>query len=173
MSQTRSALRLLAFSLLSAGLSKADCIPIAEAKQHIGEIRCVTGKVVRVKQGNRGVHFLDFCEEYRTCPFTVVIFAGDLRNVGNVRRLQGTVVEVHGPVKMYDGRAEIVLKQARQLTGEAAQIPALPKTYDVEKKGRYSAGKFSYPKPAHKPRKKRQTAPIQTEEESDPPGSPE
>jgi hypothetical protein len=103
----------------------------------------------------------------------VVVFPSDLKNVGDVRQLQGSIVELHGPVKLYDGRAEIVLTHARQLTGEAAQIPALPRNYDVEKKGRYSAGKFSYPKPARKPRKKRQTRPIQTEEESDPPGSPE
>jgi len=56
------------------------------------------------------------------------------------------MVEIHGPVKLYDNRAEIILNDLRQLKGEAAQIPPLPKTYDVEKRGRYSAGKFSYPK---------------------------
>jgi hypothetical protein len=29
----------------------------------------------------------------------VVIFAVDLKNVGDVRQLQGRVIEVHGPVK--------------------------------------------------------------------------
>jgi hypothetical protein len=157
------------FGLLLPTLSFAECISINEAKNHIGETRCVTGKVVRVKQGNRGVHFLDFCEDYRLCPFTVVVFPGDLKGVGDVRQLQGKIIEVHGPVKEYDGRAEIVLQQARQLTGEAAWIPPLPKGYDVEKKGRYSAGKFRYPKPSRRPKKKRQRAPIPTEEESDPP----
>lgn len=46
----------------------ADCIPIHQAGQHIGETKCVTGKVIRVKVGNKGVHFLDFCEDAMACP---------------------------------------------------------------------------------------------------------
>jgi hypothetical protein len=81
-------------------------------------------------------------------------------------------VEIHGPVKIYDSRAEIILREARQLTGEAAQIPPLPKNFDVEKKGRFSAGKFSYPQSPRKASRKRGTAAVQTEDQSDPPGSP-
>jgi len=78
-----------------------------EAKKHISETRCVSGKVLRVKEGNRGVTFLDFCEDYLVCPFTVVVFPSDLKHVGDLRQLQGKMVEIHGPVKEYDGRAEI------------------------------------------------------------------
>jgi hypothetical protein len=163
----------LMLALLLPTLARADCIAIAEAKKHVGETRCVTGKVVRVKAGSRGVTFFDFCEDYRLCPFTVVVFPSDLKSVGDVRQLQGRMVEVHGPVIEYDGRAEIILKQPRQLTGEGAQIPPLPRDYDVTNKGRYSAGKFSYPKAAKKPRRKRQTAPVPTEEPIDASGSPE
>ena len=53
-----------------------------EAKKHISETRCVSGKVLRVKEGNRGVTFLDFCEDYLVCPFTVVVFPSDLKHVG-------------------------------------------------------------------------------------------
>jgi hypothetical protein len=131
-----SALPTLVVALLFPTVSTADCIAFTEAKRHIGETRCVSGKVLRVKEGNRGVTFLDFCEDYRVCPFTVVVFPGNLRRVGDVRQLQGKVVEIHGPVKLYDGRAEIILERAGQLAGDAGQIPPLPKGYDVEKKGR-------------------------------------
>ena len=163
-----SALPTLIVVLLFPAISIADCIAITEAKKHVGETRCVSGKVLRVKEGNRGVTFLDFCEDYRVCPFTVVVFPSNLKHVGDVRQLQGKVVEIHGPVKLYDGRAEIVLERAGQLTGDAGQIPPLPKGYDVEKKGRYNAAKFSHPKSGRKAKKKRQTAPSQTEEEFDP-----
>jgi len=146
----------------------ADCIPITEAQNHVGETRCVTGVVYRVERGNRGVHFLDFCEDYRVCPFTVVVFPSDLKNVGDIRQLKGKTVEVHGPVKQFDGRAEIVLAEARQLRGQAASIPPLPKNYDVENKGHYSAGKFSRPK-AKKTYKKRQPAKIPIEVPEDEP----
>jgi hypothetical protein len=72
---------------------------------------------------------------------------GDLKNVGDIRQLEGRLIEVHGQVKEYDGRAEIILEEYRQLSGSTARIPPLPKNYDVEKKGRYSAGTFSHPKP--------------------------
>ena len=72
-------------------------------------------------------------------------------------------MEIHGPVKEYDGRAEIVLQEARQLGGEGASIPPLPKNFDVEKQGHFSAGKFSHPKARHKSRKKRQPAKVPLE----------
>ena len=127
-------------------LAASDCLPIREAKQHVGETKCVTGKVLRVKAGARGVHFVDFCEDQMTCPFTVVVFPHDLKDVGDVRRLAGKVIEIRGPVKLYDGRAEIILNRVSQLTGGSTLIPPLPKNYDVEKQGHYSAGRMHPPK---------------------------
>ena len=157
-------------TLLFPALSAADCIPITEARQHIGEEQCVTGKVVRVKHGSQGVTFFEFCQDSMVCPFTVVVFPHDLRNVGDVSQLQNKVIEVRGPVKEYDGRAEIILQQLRQLGGEGRRIPPLPQNYDVENKGHYSAGKFSLPRAQNKTYKKRQTAklPIQIPTDSEP-----
>jgi hypothetical protein len=146
---------------------RADCISISEAKNHVGETRCITGKVVRVKSGDRGVHYLDFCEDYRTCPFTVVVFPRDLKSVGDIRQLQGREVEIHGPVKEYDGRAEVILQEARQLGGEGSRIPPLPKNYDAEQKGRFSPGKMGHPKTRTTTKKKQPAKiPIEIPEDS-------
>ena len=118
----------------------SDCLPIQQAGQHVGETKCVTGKVLKVKVGSRGVHFLDFCEDQMACPFTVVVFSHDLKDVGDVRRLAGRTIEIRGAVKSYDGRAEIILNRVSQISGGALLIPPLPKDYDVEKQGHYSAG---------------------------------
>jgi hypothetical protein len=158
----------LLLTLLFPALSAADCIPIAEARQHIGEDQCVTGKVVRVKHASRGVTLFDFCQDSMVCPFTVVVFSHDLKHIGDVSQLQNQVIEVHGPVKEYDGRAEIVLQQLRQLGGEGLRIPRLPKNYDVENKGHYSAGTFSLPKPAYKTYPKKQLAKIPIDIPPDP-----
>ena len=146
--------------LFPASFVAADCIPITEARLHIGEDKCVTGKVLRVKHGSRGITLFDFCQDSMVCPFTVVVFAHDLKRIGDVNQLQNRVIEIHGPVKEYDGRAEIVLEQSRQLGGDGLRIPPLPKNYDVEKKGHYSAGRFSLPKPAYATHKKKQPAKI-------------
>ena len=131
-------------------LSASDCIPFHEANLHVGEVQCVTGKVVRVKPASGGVHYVDFCEDQAACPFTVVVFAHDLKDVGDIRRLEGRTIEINGAVKMYDGRAEIILSRIGQLHGGASLIPPLPKNYDVEKQGHYSAGRLH---PTKKPKK--------------------
>lgn len=163
----------LLLTIFVAGTASAECIPFSEARRHIGERTCITGKVLRIQTGRRGVHYLDFCEDYRTCPFSVVIFASDLRQVGDIRLLEGKVAEIHGSIKGYDGRAEIILKDISQLGGESARIPKLPKNYDVENQGRYSAGMLvrpSQPKTSHP---KRQTAslPITVPNDEGPAGS--
>jgi hypothetical protein len=144
-----AALVALIVTLGALPLSASDCLPIQQASQHIGETKCVTGKVIRVKVGLKGVHFLDFCEDQMACPFTVVVFSHDLKDVGDVRRLAGRTVEIKGDVKLYDGRPEIILRRISQIEGGAAMIPPLPKNYDVENRGHFSPGRM-YPskKPA-------------------------
>jgi hypothetical protein len=143
----------LAFVLLSANtLSASDCIRIHEAGQHIGETKCVSGQVLRVEVGAKGVHFLDFCEDQIACPFTVVVFSNDLKDVGDVRRLAGRTIEIRGALKLYDGRPEIILNRISQISGGAAMIPPLPKNYDVENRGHFSAGRLY---PSKKPSKKK------------------
>jgi hypothetical protein len=129
-------------------MSAADCLEIQQARQHIGETKCVLGKVLRVKVGAKGVHFLDFCQDQMACPFTVVVFPHDLKDVGDVRRLAGHLIEVRGPVKLYDDRAEIVLNRVSQISGGSTLIPPLPKNYDVENRGKFSAGHL---RPTKKP----------------------
>ena len=97
--------------------SAVECIPIAEARQHIGEDQCVSPKAVHVKHAGRGVTLFDFCQDSTVCPFTVVVFAHVLKRIGDVSQLQNKVIEVHGPVKEYAGRAEIVLQQLRATRG--------------------------------------------------------
>jgi hypothetical protein len=144
--------------LLAPLLSASDCLPIREAGHHVGETKCVTGKVIRVKVGLKGVHYLDFCEDQIACPFTVVVFPSDLKDVGDVRRLAGRTIEVHGAVKLYDSRAEIILKRISQIAGGAALIPPLPKDYDVENRGHYSAGRVRPPKKPAKTKAKPNTS---------------
>ena len=133
-------------------LSAADCIPIQEAAAHVGETKCVTGKVHRVKVAAKGVHLLDFCEDQMACPFSVVVFAHDLKDVGDVRRLEGRTIDIRGDVKLYEGRPEIILRRISQIEGGAAMIPPLPKNYDVENRGHFSAGRLY---PSKKPAKKK------------------
>jgi hypothetical protein len=143
-------LALLTILFAAPLLAASDCVSIQDASQHVGETKCVTGKIVRVQAGVKGVQFLDFCEDQMACPFTVVVFAHDLKDVGDIRRLAGRMIEIKGPVKLYDGRAEIILNRISQIAGGAALIPPLPKNYDVENRGHFSPGRL---RPSKKPAK--------------------
>jgi hypothetical protein len=153
----------LVLLLAGAASASAECVPFPDARHHIGKTACVSGTVVHVKEGSKGVTYLDFCEDYRTCPFTVVVFASDLKHVGDVRPLKGRAIEIKGTIQDYDGRAEIILRHPQQLGKDASLVPPLPKNYDVERRGRYSPGKFSYPKSSKKQQKK-QGPPVAIEE---------
>jgi hypothetical protein len=130
--------KLLVSILLWSSTAAAKCIPYTEADNKIGDQTCVTGTVVKVAQSNSGTFFLNFCEKYRDCPFTVVVFPSSLKNVGDVRALEGKTIEIFGKITSWRGHAEIVLKDARQLKGEFAKLPPVPKEYDVERKGKFS-----------------------------------
>ncbi|HKF05667.1 MAG TPA: hypothetical protein VKB49_25330 [Candidatus Sulfotelmatobacter sp.] len=140
-------------------LTASDCVPFQEAGDHVDETKCITGKVLRVKVGESGVHFLDFCEDQAACPFVVVVFSHDLKDVGDVRRLAGRTIEIVGNVKLYEGRPEIILSRISQIRGGAAMIPPLPKSYDVENRGHFSAGRLY---PSKKPRKAPRSKPNPT-----------
>jgi len=72
------------FLLIAATrLLAAECIPFTAAPKHVGTSKCITGKVVKVTRLDSGTTFLNFCEDYRTCPFQVVVFRSDLRHVGD------------------------------------------------------------------------------------------
>jgi DNA/RNA endonuclease YhcR with UshA esterase domain len=160
--------RILALSICIIDIAPAfaDCVSFSDAHQHIGKTQCVRGTIFNVKEGNKGVTFLDFCENSDTCPFTVVVFADDLRHVGDVRQLKGRAIEINGTIQDYDGRAEIILRHPRQLGKDAILVPPLPKNYDVERRGKYSAGKFKYPK-APKQTRKKQGRPVDIEDSSE------
>lgn len=173
MRPTRAHLRLALLLMAIPVFAAAECIPYTEAPKKIGETTCVTGKVVKVAHSARsGTHFLNFCDDYKNCPFSVVIFSRNLPDVGDVRWLEGKTIEIHGKIKEYKGQAEIVLSDVRQLTGEAAKLPPLPKQYDAATKGSYSAGEFrpeSKSKSKTKPKRKKGDNADAGEADPDPP----
>src|SRR3954471_7862150 len=119
---------LITLALLTS-FAQSECISPEQTRNRTGSRACVSGKVLKVVAG-RGVHFLDFCEDYSKCPFTVVVFDRDLRDVGDVRQLEGKLIEVHGNIVQYEGRSEIILKDSRQLKGGSPKLPPVPKAYD-------------------------------------------
>ena len=95
--------------------SSTGCIDFRDAAAHLGETSCVSGRVLRVFTSKSGNSFLDFCADYRDCPFTSVIFESDHSKFGNVGTLAGRLVEIYGTVVQYQGHAEIVIRDPGQI----------------------------------------------------------
>ncbi len=145
----------------------AACSPFTEAKRLIGTRQCIRGTVVKAARAGEGRTFLDFCEDYRVCPFAVVIFDEDLRHLGALDSLVGRTIEIRGKVKDYDGQAEIVLQNVGQLGGEIRKLPPVPREFDVEQQGKFSAGTFHAAK-ARKASHRKATLPTTVDMEQDP-----
>lgn len=154
--------RFLLLLLFAVPLLAKDCIPFEQAPDHIGKTICVTGKVLKVAQTPKGMFFLDFCENYKQCPFTVVVFRSSLNKVGDVRALEGQQIEITGKIKEWNGRAEIILKDRLQLDGLVSNLPPMPKDYEADRHGYFSAGKYSGARSSH-PTHKRTSRPSDGE----------
>jgi hypothetical protein len=94
---------------------QGGCIDIRDAGRHTGENSCVQGRVLRVFTARSGSTFLDFCQDYHNCPFGSVIFATDRSRFGNLGSLEGIKVEISGEITTYNGRAEIIIRDPKQI----------------------------------------------------------
>lgn len=163
-------MRTLLCAVALCGVASAACVPFTEAKKYVDDEVCITGKVLKVAKSPRsGTRFLNFCEDYRECPFTVVVFAKDLEHVGDVSKLEGREIKIYGKVREYKGQPEIILNDVRQLKGERVKLPPVPKNYDAANRGHYSAGTFARPEQNKPKRKNRKPhGPVQTEQPEEP-----
>jgi endonuclease YncB( thermonuclease family) len=100
----------------------AKHLDYTEAPNHVGEYACVSGKIDHVYTSQRGTVFLDFCPDYKTCPFGVVIFNEDAHKFPNPEQYEGKTLEITGLIKSYQGRPEIVLNTPDQI-----KIPLPPR----------------------------------------------
>ncbi len=98
----------------AAPLSAGD-INYTEAVNHIGERARVHGTLVDAYTAASGTVFLDFCASYKSCPFSGVIFADDVKKFGDLSRYAGQKVILTGLISSYQGRAEIKLSEPSQL----------------------------------------------------------
>jgi len=93
----------------------ADCVDIRNAAPLAGKTGCVTGRVLKVFTSRGGNTFFDFCEDYRNCPFTSVIFSSDKNKFGDVQSLAGRQIEIRGAVTVYQAKPEIVIRDPEQI----------------------------------------------------------
>jgi len=112
----------------------ATRIDYTEAPNHIGEYACVSGKIDHVYTSQKGTTFLNFCPDYKTCPFGAVIFGSNAYKFPNPGQYEGKTVEITGLIRSYQGRPEIILNdpgQIKILPLKLSSIKETPALYRV------------------------------------------
>lgn len=87
----------------------------ADAINHIGENATIEGVVFDVYKTSSGMEFIDFCKNYKTCPFTAVIFSSDTQKFKNLDEFKNCKVDISGNIKSYNGKAEIIINNPSQI----------------------------------------------------------
>ena len=95
--------------------SPSTRINFTQAPENIGKVVCVTGKVDHVYTSDKGTVFINFCSDYKNCPFGAVIFDSSVSKFPNPQQYTGKIVEITGFITAYQGRAEIVLDSPDQI----------------------------------------------------------
>lgn len=91
-------------------------IDYTEAIKHVGDLASVRGILIDAHTSASGTVFLDFCKNYKSCTFSGVIFADDVKKFGDLSRYNGTVVTLTGKISSYQGKAEIILSSPSQIS---------------------------------------------------------
>lgn len=116
----RSLLTALCLTLsLAPALAQTAAPPTitpADAKAHVGQTAAIQASVSAVRTSRSGVTFIDMDGLYPDNRFAAVIFVDDIGKFPGVKALEGKTVTVSGPVQLYQGRPEIVLKSAAQIS---------------------------------------------------------
>jgi DNA/RNA endonuclease YhcR with UshA esterase domain len=106
----------LALGLVTAAMpARAETIGPGDVKGHAGQTVTVEAAISDVRTLRSGVTFIDIGGRYPDNDFTAVIFASDAAKFPNASALDGKTVVISGPVQLYQGRPEIILKSADQL----------------------------------------------------------
>jgi endonuclease YncB( thermonuclease family) len=112
-------------------------ISYTEAPNHVGEYACVIGRVDHVYTSQKGTTFINFCPDYKTCPFGAVIFISDAYKFPNPNQYEGKIVEITGLIRSYQSRPEIILNDPAQIkilslnSSFTKEAPALCRVVEV------------------------------------------
>lgn len=86
-----------------------------DAANYIGKNATVSGIPLKIYSSTGGTVFFDYCTNYKTCPFSVVIFADDAKNFPNITAYTDETISVTGILKSYNGHAEIDVTDPSQI----------------------------------------------------------
>lgn len=96
-----------------------DEVPFSQASRCLGETRQVIGRIDHVSISKTGMLFVNFCVNWRACPFTAVVFKEKVPAFDGIGRYVGAEVAISGKVISFQGHTQIVLESLDQIVVRA------------------------------------------------------
>lgn len=97
-------------------LMAENSIIFYEAHANIGKDLWVVGVIDHVFISTKGNHFLNFCADFRECPFSAVIFSDSVKHFeDDIESWSGREIYIYGEVSVYEGRSQIIVERAEQV----------------------------------------------------------
>jgi hypothetical protein len=110
------AIRIMLFALLLAtGSARAASFPDSAAASHVSQTVTIQGTVSGVHVSDKGTVFINFGPPYPNQDFTAVIFASAAPQFGDVKRFTGRKLSVTGPISVWKGKPETIVRAPSQL----------------------------------------------------------
>ena len=102
--------------MLTAASAHAETIAPNDAPNHVGQNVTVEGTVSEVDHASSGnMTFIDMGGHYPNNTFAAIIFKDDAGKFPDVDTLNGKTIDVTGLIRLYQGRAEIILSDPAQI----------------------------------------------------------
>ena len=108
----------LLFCAIVVYADKPIMIKESEAIQYVGKEVEVRGRVVYVTTSTLGTTFINFGGQYPNQRFAGFIAAGSpIANDQRLTMIQGKIITITGTIQLRDGKPEIEIVSANQITG--------------------------------------------------------
>ena len=112
----------LFLSVITTRADKPPVIKDPEAIQYVGKEVEVRGRVVSVTTSPLGTAFINFGQDYPNQTFAGFIAAGSpIATDQRLSMIQGKTISITGTVQLRDGKPEIEIVSANQITGLDSQ----------------------------------------------------
>jgi hypothetical protein len=121
---------LLSVAALPCAARSKLCVTAEQASRMLNKDVCITAHVYEVVELSDGTRFLDICTPEtpdERCRFTIVSFADDRSEVGELRKYRDMNVRVRGIVRPMHGRAGMVVSHVRQFYGGPPRFKPNPR----------------------------------------------
>jgi len=117
-----NAILALLVCVIAAPANDPIVIKDSEAIQYVGKEVEVRGRVVSVTSSPLGTAFINFGGEYPNQTFAGLIEAGSaIATDQRLTMIQGKTVSITGTIRLRDGKPEIEIVSADQITGLESQ----------------------------------------------------